>query len=299
MTAAPSSTPTHGAPKLLFDANVFRDLAVGRFPQYEQRLMRASECRTPPLFWACPLTFEELVCHVREEEADRFPLFRASLEWMDRLCRNGGMAEDLPWVLRALVFIEPQPYDNRSLSMALNKIRRQLIKLQSFKEIPAALLAAIEKTRTEYKERSTAWKQGQAQIVQSAREPLKPGERGVEDSVVVPKMLLDISRGIAAKVAPDWGPMKSEQQQTIDQREVVAFEIERLRKQKSRNGYNVDKHEHDYNDSWLLPYLAVGYTLVTEDGVLRRALLQGGCKDPRVVNLIEGLDLAEGWLRSF
>ena len=55
-------TPT--SPKLLLDANVFRDLANGAIPQFEERLRRVAAFRSPPLLWICPITFDEIVSHI-------------------------------------------------------------------------------------------------------------------------------------------------------------------------------------------------------------------------------------------
>jgi hypothetical protein len=183
MTAAPLSIAGGSPPKLLLDTNVFRDLAEGKLAAYEERLLEVAKHRSPPLLWACPIVFEEIACHIRAKEADQFEHFRDALRWMDKLCSNLGMAEDLPWVLRRGVFEREIPYDG-ALSTAVNQIRREVITLERFTDVPAGLLEIINKTRVQARERLDAWAVRRKAIQEAARSKPQPGERGVDGAGV-------------------------------------------------------------------------------------------------------------------
>src|SRR5688572_1758949 len=100
MSAAPVLyTMASEPPKLLLDANVFRALVEGSLDQYKDRLLKIATCRKPPVLWACPTTFTELAGHVRVAQAHRFEEIREALLWMERLCCNEGMAEQVYWTL--------------------------------------------------------------------------------------------------------------------------------------------------------------------------------------------------------
>jgi hypothetical protein len=295
VSAASVPTPEANAPKLLLDTNVFRDLADGTLAQFEQRLVNVAWHRSPPLLWACPITFDEIVCHIRAEEADRFEHFREALRWMDRLCGNLGMAEDLPWVLRRGVFTRAVSYDG-VLSTVLNWARRRLIKVERFADVPEDLIDNIGRLRAQSRENIEAWNGRRRQMQKRARVEPKPGEPRVEGTVAASGAVLVVSRRHVEVDLPVWGPFRSDDDQRMNQREMAAFELSHLLKARHRQGYNVQKHEGDYNDGWLVAYTAAGYHLVTGDRRLRRALEMGECKDPRVLDVHEALDVAEAWL---
>ena len=295
MTATPLPIAGGSPPRLLLDTNVFRDLAEGKLAPYEQRLLEVAKHRSPPLLWACPIVFEEVACHIRAEEAARFEHFRDTLRWMEKLCNNLGMAEDLPWVLRRGVFEREVPYDG-ALSTAINRIRREVISLERFTDVPPGLLEAINKTRVQARERLDAWAARREAIKEAARSKPKPGERGVDGAVAASNAIFVVSRKHTAADAPLWGPFRLEKEQRHEQREQAAFELAHLVNSRNPQGYNPRSHEGDYNDGWLLAYLAVGYRLVTSDRRLRRALEIGECEDPRVSDVAEALEIAETWL---
>jgi hypothetical protein len=80
--SAAARTRATSEPKLLLDANVFYDLAVGRLDRYKDRLLKIAKLRNPPLLWAAPITFEEIASRLK---AERFGYIRDVLEWMERL----------------------------------------------------------------------------------------------------------------------------------------------------------------------------------------------------------------------
>ena len=106
----------------------------------------------------------------------------------------------------------------------------------------------------------------------------------------------EISRKYAEPYLSEWGPFRPEEEQRREQREMAAFELVRLINSRNPQGYNVRKHEGDYNDGWLLGYLSVGYRLVTNDRRLRNSIEMAGCKDPRISDVGEAVELAEAWL---
>lgn len=285
--------------KLLLDTNVFRGLASGDLREDEARLLRVAECKSPPLLWVCPTTVHEIVSHVRAEEADRFQHFRESLRWVDRLCGNAGMAEDLPWILRRGVYAGPgAPYDHRSLSAPLNRVRRALIKVERFADVPSDIVEGVTMLRADAIAKIDTWVKRMRDLHAKVRvEPL-PGEIRIEGKVAVAEAVLEISRKHAADVQPLWGEFRTDEEQRREQREYIAFELSLVQHGRNPQGYNVAKHKGDYHDSWLLAYNAAGYHLVTNDARLRSALKMGGCTDPRVVDLAEALDLAEAWLAA-
>jgi hypothetical protein len=290
-------TPT--PPKLLLDANVFRDLADGSFASFEQRLLQVAASRPPPLFWICPITFDEIVSHIRAQEADKFKHFRDSLRWVDRLCGNSGMAEDLQWINRRGVFAGPgAPYENEKLSVSLNQVRRELIKIERFADVPPRILEAVPKIREDALRRIDSWAEGRREVHAKVRGEPKPGEPRIGGYTLVSSAILDISRKSAARFRSGWGEFRTNEEQKREQRETIAFELSLLQNSRNPQGYNVDKHRGDYQDGWLLAYCSAGYHLVTSDGRLRSALRNGGCTDPRVLDVPGALDVAEAWLAA-
>jgi hypothetical protein len=281
------------APRLLLDTNIFRSLADGHLQFHAQRLLDIAKNRTPPLLWACEITVEELLNHVRPEEAADFAHFRKALEWMERLCGNLGMAETLPWILRHGAVATMSPHDHR-YSATFNQLRRQVLKAARFEDLPATLLTDIAARRTRYLEQIEDW----ARYVKvSLREIQVRVKRSRLDAIALAKRsILHVSRVRALEEAPAWGPLRSEEDQAIAQRERIAFEAAQIFKVGGRTGYNPAKHPTDYSDMWLCAYPAAGYTLVTQDARLKEALKQGRCEDPRVIDLDHGVAMAEAWL---
>jgi hypothetical protein len=282
--------------KLLLDASVFRDLASGDLREHEARLLRVAAFRSPPLLWVCPTTFDEIASHIRAEEADRYAHFREALRWMDRLCGNTGIAEDLPWILRRGVFARSVPYDNEKLSVILNQVRRDLIKAEHFDDVPPKLVEVVLEIRKDAIRRIDKWVKRRQELHAQARVEPAPGAPRIEGVALVSEAVLEISRKHALDLRPLWGEFRTEEEQRREQREMIAFELSLLQQSRNPQGYNVDKHRGDYHDSWLLAYPAAGYHFVTRDARLRSALRMGGCDSPRVVDVAGALDLAEAWL---
>ena len=126
----------------------------------------------------------------------------------------------------------------------------------------------------------------------------RPGEPRIEGKALVSSIVVEISRKHADDFRPIWGEFRTDEEQRREQREMIAFELSLLQNALNPQGYNIDNHRGDYHDSWLLAYLAAGYYLVTRDGRLRSALRNGGCDDPRVIDVGAGLDLVEAWLAA-
>jgi hypothetical protein len=286
------------APRLLLDTQIFRYLAGSTLDHQKNRLLRIAELRTPPLFWACEITFEELVSHVRSEEADQFGHFRDALTWMDRLCGNSGMAETLPWILRRAVFLTCLPHEDSYLA-TFNRLRRLVIKTATFDEISPEVVRHIAATRTAYLDRMEGWARGLAKTLEEVQIRIERAKRRGEPIDVVAlatRAVLFVTRSRAIEEAPLWGALRSVDEQLILQRERIAFEASQIFKAGSR--YNVFKHKTDYGDSWLCAYPAAGYTIVTQDDRLKKSLGLGRCANPRFVNLDEALDIAETWMAS-
>lgn len=295
MTAQLLRIEDQQAPKLLLDTNVFRELADGGLEQDRARLLEISKWRSPPLLWACPITFEELVCHVRVAETKQFEHFRQALVWMDNLCRNDGIAEDLPWILNWGVFGKGQPYQN-GLTVAINRVRRQIAKAATFDQLSGEIVQAIEQMRSHHTDVVDRWTTLRAKTLEAMRVPLSPDDQKIEASGAVGRAVVETSRKYAAFFSPIWGAFRTAEDQRDVQREMIAFTLSDLFKARNPGGYNAHKHKTDYNDGWLCAYPAAGYTLVTLDNRLKDALKQAGCKNPRVVNMSEALQVAETWL---
>jgi hypothetical protein len=283
------------APRLLLDTNIFRALADGSLQFHADRLLDIAKARTPPLLWACEITVEELLNHVRTEEAADFTHFRTALEWMDRLCGNAGMAETLPWILRHGAVAIMSRHDDR-FSATFNHLRRQVIKATRFEDLPANLVGNIAARRTTYLEQIEDW----ARYVEvSLREIQLRVKRSRLDAIALAKKaVLHVSRVRALEEAPVWGPLRSVKDQAFAQRERIAFEAAQIFKVGGRTGYNPANHPTDYSDMWLCAYPAAGYTLVTQDARLMEAMRHGRCQAPRIVDLEEGIAMAEAWLTS-
>jgi hypothetical protein len=294
VTAALTDVPVPVVPRLLLDSNVFRDLAEGNLRPFEGRLLRLAEIRTPPVLWTCPLVVDEIACHIRVQEAAKFADFRRALLWMERLCGNLGMAEDLSWVRRRAVFADVAPYEDRDFLVRLNRVRRLLLKAERFDQVPPELLEMMELLRANYTEEITGWTSRRADLLESARKIIKPGQAGKPAFAVIADAIVRTSRKCEEPFAATWGAFRSWEEQKTAQSEVIAFELAQFHKARDHHKYKV--HPNDHNDGWLCAYTGAGYLVVTSDGKLRRALLRGGCKDPRVLDLGAALDRAEASL---
>lgn len=295
MTTATTAIPASGeaqVPKLLLDTNVYLDLADGLLPTESKRLEAIAAHRDPPLLWTCQIPFDELVCRTSEGGPTDFLRYRAALRWMDDLCE---MAEPLWWVLRRAVFVAAGPKDDE-LAQALVEIRQEILRAETYDQLPAHFKSAIDALRAQYTERIDAWVKRRTRMNGAAREKVKPGERGIRDTVLASNAVSAVLRKYVEADATTWGPLRAEEDQKHAQREVIAFEVSLLRKALNPAGYNHAKRRSDYNDYWLCAYPAAGYTIVTREKRLPDALKQGECVDPRMVSLETGIAIAEAWL---
>lgn len=297
MSADPNALPLPEdpqPPKLLLDTNVYLDLADGHLPADGERLKTIAEHRDPPLLWSCQIVLDELVCRTCQGPED-FLRHQSALRWMDSLCGVLGTGEPLWWVLRRAVFVSDGPKDNEAAEI-LVQVRRAVLRAETYAQVREKVRAGIEGLAAHYGERIDAWVESRTKLNEAAREKVKPGERGVRDTVVAADTVLQIARKYTVDDIPDWRPMRDPDDQKHAQREQIAFEVSLLRKAQNPAGYNHAKWRSDYNDYWLCAYPAAGYTIVTREKRLRDALKQGECVDPRVVGLEEGIAIAEDWL---
>ncbi len=299
MSAAPIlyTTPSD-PPKLLLDANVFRALANEHsLDQHKDRLLKIATCRKPPVLWACPTTFTELAGHVRVAQAHRFDEIREALLWMEHLCCNEGMAEQVYWILVRAICLAPQPHD-RVEAVTVNRMRRAIIKARTLADVPQKILTAIEEERTRHITTVSGWSGFFAKAAADARRSKLPRAKLPATRKSLTNMTLKIARDRAAArgIAPD--ELKAEPDQAHELRELIAFETARVMKGANDPKYNVESHFGDFNDFWLCAYPAAGYTLVTQDRNIRKACIEGGCKDPRVVDVPEAIAIAENYLNS-
>ena len=295
MSVAVASPPRADPPRLLLDTNVYVDLAEGLLPSEGARLLKIAAHRTPPLVWACEITFDELICHVRQKEESDFPKYRSAFGWMDRLCGNLGMAEDLAWVLHRGVFVGLLPYRG-SLPIALNRARREVIKASAFADLRPEFRETVKVLRQEYEGRIQRWVGWRTELHNAARVEPTPGQSGKEGWQLVTEAVREVSRKHIKEDASLWGGFRTDADQELAQREIIGFELSHLLKSRNPQGYNIQKHRSDFNDSWLCAYPAAGYTLVTTDARLRDAIKLAKCPSPRIASMDEGLALAEKWL---
>jgi hypothetical protein len=266
-----------------------------RLADHRERLVRVAAHTTPPLFWACEITFDELLCRLFPDDQAEFEKYRRALWWMEKLSGELGTAEDKDWALRAGVFAGSVPC-NRARGAMLVDVRREILRAKTYEDLPPLFRSKLDDLRAGYRERIDRWVAGRTTVGEAARvEPL-PDDPKVEGSAVAANAVLEISRKHALANAPDGGVFKSDEEQRRAQRELIAFEAWYLEMARNPKPYNHASHRSDYNDYWLCAYCAAGYTLVTTDGRLLKAIKAGGCSDPRLVNLDEGLALAESWL---
>jgi predicted nucleic acid-binding protein len=293
--AAPARTATTEAPKLLLDTNIYLDLVDGRLTRAEAQLLKLAAQRTPPLFWACEVTLDELVCRMRPGNRAHFDRNRSALRWMDDLCGVLGTAEETKWIMLRGVFAAAVPSNGRRASTFV-RVRRAIQRTNSYEELPPAFQSKINELRAQYSERIDRWVEGRRVVGEAARAKVQPGDRGVRAEVAAADVVLEISRKHAADYAPIWGAFRSEEDQKRAQRELIAFEVSYLQKARGPEGYNHDKHRSDFNDYWLCAYCAAGYTVVTNDERLRSMVRDGGCDNPRLISLDEAIAVAEAWL---
>ena len=294
MSVAVEPSPLPEAPRLLPDTNVYLDLADGKLSAREEQLLRLAAHQDPPLFWACEITFDELVGNIHSRKSARFETYRRALHWMERLCGGRGIAEDKSWALRRGVYTDAVPCDP-ARGLELVRVRRGIIQAKTFDRLPAGFLAKVEQLRARYRERIDDWVAGRTTIGHAARVEPQPGEAVVEGSEVAADVVLDVSRRHTRTDDAGWGAVRSDDDQKRAQRELIALEVSWLQRARNPQPYSHEAHRSDYNDYWLCAYLAAGYTLVTTDDRLRKAIREGGCADPRLVTLDEGLAIAEAW----
>lgn len=303
MAGQPAETE---APKFILDTNVYLDLADRQLLAVEKRLDAIAKHRAPPLLWACEHTFDELVCHITDEEASEFPRYRAALWWMERLCKGRGMAEPHKWAMRRGVFAGVVP-DDGELALALVRARREILGAERYDQLSSEVRQTIEVMRADYRRRIDDWVAGRttvqdalrAQIVLDPPDQPRPREAPAEYIDAAAKVLLEVSRNHAAKEIPKWGPLRTEDDQKCEQRELIAFEVALIRKAENPAGYDHARRRSDYNDYWMLAYPAAGYTLATSDKRLRNLIRFGGCPDGRLVSLDDAIEAVEAWIRRF
>ncbi len=298
MSAAPTlCTTTFEAPKVLLDANVFRGLAASRLDRYQDRLLQMAKLRNPPLLWAAPITFEEIVSHVRPEEANQFGHIREALSWMERLCGNDGIAEDLPWTIVSGTFVTAQHFDRAKL-VGMNQVRRAILKARSFGNLRLEVLDQVQQKRDLHFAKRAQHVASYTAVITFARQAPKPrGKWDLPRKMVTAGATLETMRSRHEyEYGPLWGALKPAAEQAHAQREMIAFDLARLTKGRNNPKYNVESHPTDFNDQYLCAYPATGYTLVTEDRAIRQALIFAGCEDPRVVDVGQAVEIAENFL---
>ena len=214
---------------------------------------------------------------------------------METLCGNLGIAETLPWILRRGVFDPIRPHDS-SYSITFNVLRRAVLKAKTFGDLNRALLADIAQRRADHLARVDDWVRVLGLTLDDIQLRVKRSKLDVID--LATKSVLIATRFAAMQERAYWGTLRPENEQVTVQRERIAYEVAQVLKAMNRDGYKPQKHPTDFSDRSLCAYPAAGYTLVTLDNRLQRALKDGRCENPRVVTLNEGLTSAEAWLAA-
>jgi hypothetical protein len=298
-TNVDSTTP----PRLLLDTNVFRHLAHGDLNADLPRIRRIASLSAPRIFWTTILVHDELMAHLTALERSSFGVFRASLEWLDELCGNSGIAEGYPGALRDIVFENPPPL-GKSGRTATNIARRGILKCRTYEEIPTSLRSLLQKLSEDVATDRREWAEGRARnaedvikIGKRRSEPLPPTDYQAHVVDVTADALAEIllerhehlfSAGAIPRTVAD---IKHHGREFIHYEAALFLKATHL-----RNGYNFFKHENDYYDHLLCSFPAAGFTLVTADKRLRSMLEYARCPSPRVLRLSEGLELAEHWI---
>jgi hypothetical protein len=286
---------TGEAPKLLLDTNVYLNLADGLLTRAEAQLIKLAGHRSPPLLWACPIAFDELVCRIWPDDQEDFERHRSALRWMELLCGSEGMAEDQNWIICRGVFAKAKPCDG-TLAAALVSARSKIIAAASFGGLSQPVRSTLDTLRADYLQRIGDWIARKTATGKVASVPSLPGQPAIEGWTAAADAVVSKSRKIASTISTDWGEFRTDEDQKRAQREQIALETAFLNMSRNPQPYNHASHPSDYNDYWLCTYCAADYTLVTTDGRLRSAIVAGGCSDPRIVSLDEGIALAESWL---
>lgn len=288
------------APRFLLDTNVYVDLADGLLGDRRERLLKVAAQATLPLFWACEVTFEELMARLRLSDQRRFVRHRKALWWMEKLTGVAGMAEDRNWIKRRGVFVHGVPHD-RAHADAMVASRQVILRAKNGRELPRQFRSIILSRRRALYRSITRWvadrkKLGRQIRLWIAREKARGVDVRRTTADLVVDAVLAITRKHALADASTWGAVRSDADQREAQRELMAFEASYFQKEGDKQPYNYRKWRSDYGDYWLLAYCAAGYTLVTTDGRLRNSLRNAWRGDFRVVDLDEALARAESWL---
>jgi hypothetical protein len=291
-------TPTdvpNDAPKLLLDANIFRRLGEGKLAAYEERLLQIAKSTTPPLFWVCPITLEELFGNLRGGKPEEFVRIQAALAWTDRLCGVDGIAEELAWIVKRGLFVNAQPYD-RELSFAFDSARRPVIEAASFENIPSDVIDAVRATSAIHFANMEKWLPSRVALIEEAKLPPDPDKPVTDTTTLVTNTSVSVFRRRHDADRALWGEFKSVEDQAIALRELFAFDMWHLDQAAEHANYNVQKRKGDYNDRWLCAYPAAGYELVTFDTGIFNASTK--CNAPRVRTLDQAVSRAEAWLKT-
>jgi hypothetical protein len=290
------------APRFLLDTNVYLDLADGLLVNRRERLLKVAVQAAPPIFWACEVTFEELMSRLRLSDQRRFVRHRKALWWMEKLTGVAGMAEDRNWIKRRGVFVNGVPHD-RAHGDAMVASRQAILRAKNGRQLPRQFRSIIVSRRRTLYRSITRWVADRKKLGKQIRRWIAQQKaRGVDVRRPIADMVVDaileISRKHAAADAPTWGAIRSDADQREAQRELIAFEASYFQKEGNKQAYNYRKKRSDYSDYWLCAYCAAGYTLVTTDGRLRNSLKNAWRGDFRLVELDEALVGAESWLAT-
>ena len=283
------------APKFLLDANIFRRLGEGKLATYEERLLQIAKSKTPPLFWVCPITLEELFGNLRGGKPEEFLRIQAALAWTNRLCGVEGIAEALEWIIKRGLFVNAQPYD-RELSFAFDSARRPVLEAATFEDIPSDVIDAVRATSTIHFANKEKWLPSRVALIEEAKRPPDPDKPLTDTTTLVTNTSVAVLRRRHEADRVLWGEFKSAEDQAIELRELFAFDMWHLDQAAEHADYNVKKRKGDNNDRWLCAYPAAGYELVTFDAGIFNASTK--CENPRVRTLDDAIDRAQTWLST-
>jgi predicted nucleic acid-binding protein len=190
------------APRFLLDTNVYLDLVDGLRGDQRERLLKVAAHATPPLLWACEVTFEELMSRLRLSDQRRFERHRKALWWMEKLTGVAGMAEDRAWIKRRGVFVKGVPHD-AAHGEAMVAVRREILRTENARQLSRHFRSIILSRRRALYRSITRWVAARNRLGRQIRRWIAHEKaRGVDVRRPIAEMVVDatLERGEQAGV---------------------------------------------------------------------------------------------------
>jgi hypothetical protein len=253
----------------------------------------------PELFWLPEIPVQELISPILTANERLFRDLVEALRWADRLAGN-RLAEGYDYALR--LGATSAPLDrNEEMRIEINRTRRKFIKIEKVSDITVEMRRSATFLRDATNGQRSKWVERCTKMVAEMKILLaphleKPTGREIVDSIL--RVSGEVMEDIARRHRDEHGEQRAVEEIRHSLREFFHFEAAAIEKALAPNGYNFEKNRNDFHDWILCAYPAAGYSVVTGDKRLLRALEGAQCPSPRVVDVAAGIHIAEEWLAN-